>query len=511
VILDPTFAVEVRRALDGAAYDELGIGKRMDCGERLHLTPRERPRMMRRTQEGTPLDTFIRLFLVEAEVEEAAASRAVAPTSLKAWCDAGILTLRNGRVAPCFAILPQLRLRLLFDLRAHRPLRHDHVVGLGPVSNMLAGATVRAPVARALDLGTGCGCQAILLARHAERVVATDVNPRALEIAAFNAALNGIHNVEFRLGSLFEPVAGEGFDLIIANPPFAIGPSQELAFRDGGFPADGFVERIVREAPAHLRPGGYCQLTAHWAVLQGEDWRNRLARWVEGSRCDAWVLHLKTVSPETYAAGWITETELPEPEVYARRWEEWVGYLERERIEAVGNGMVNLRRRSSGEGHFWVLDDLEDLDADAGEAIAEGFAVRETLARSTDETLLEMAPRIGQGVQLESTGMSSGQGWDAKVVLLRRRRGLHVSVSVDGAMASLVGRCDGVRTLRELARELAEGMGCDLAQLLKSLLPLVRGLTERGFLVPPAASLRPTDAITGAGPAYPGRASASVA
>jgi methylase of polypeptide subunit release factors len=509
MILDPTFAAEVRRALDAADYTERGIVGRLDCGETLHLSPRERPRLLRRTQGATPLDTFIRLFLVEAEVEEDAARRAVAPTPLKAWSDAGILSARDGRVTPCFALLPQLGLRLLFDLRVHRPLRPDHVVGMGAVSNTLSEVTVRAPVSRALDIGTGCGGQALLLARHAEHVIATDVNQRALGVAAFNAALNGIDNVELRRGSLFEPVTGESFDLVVANPPFVIGPNQEHAFRDGGFPADGFVERIVREAPAHLRPGGHCQLTTDWAQLQGEDWRTRLARWVEGSGCDAWVLRLRTVSPESYAVSWINETGQADTEAYTRRWEEWVGYLERERIEAIGHGVVNLRRRPSGEGRFWVLDDLEELDADAGNAIAEGFAVRELLADTPDEALLEMALHIGPGVRLESASVSSGEGWEVKEALLRRRRGLHFSASVDGAMAYIIGRCDGVRTLRALAREFAERVGSELPQFVTSLLPLVRGLVERGFLLPAAASLTADQAYRPAS-ASPSRITAGI-
>jgi methylase of polypeptide subunit release factors len=504
-----TFAAEVRRALDSADYTERGIVERLDCGGTLRLTARERPRLLRHTQDGTPLDTFIRLFLLEADVTEAAARRAVAPTPLAVWNQAGLLACRGGRVSARFALLPQIGLRLLFDLRTHRPLRPDHVVGMGPVSRMLSSAIVRAPVRRALDLGTGCGGQALLLARHAERVVATDVNPRALAVTAFNAELNGIDNVELRRGSLFEPVAGQAFELVVANPPFAIGPSQELAFRDGGLPADGFVEHIVREAPAHLRPGAYCQLTAHWAQLHGEDWRSRLSRWVEGSGCDAWVLRLKAVSPETYAAGWITEIEQPEPEIYAQRWEEWVAYLERERIEAIGNGLVNLRRRASGDGRFWVLDDLEELDAGGGAAIAEGFAVRELLSGTSDDALLEMALHIGPGVRLESACVSSGEGWEVEGAVLRCRRGLHFSVSIDGAMANLVGRCDGVRTVCALAAELADGLRTDRAKLLGSLLPMVRGLLERGFLLPAAESLESALASS-TGSDRPGRAPVTI-
>lgn len=100
----------------------------------------------------------------------------------------------------------------------------DHVLGVGGASRTLAELIVPAPVARALDLGTGCGIQALLVSRHADEVIATDISARALAFAELNAQLNGVHNIEFRLGSLFEPVVGEAFDLVVSNPPFVITP-----------------------------------------------------------------------------------------------------------------------------------------------------------------------------------------------------------------------------------------------------------------------------------------------
>src|SRR5215213_3279938 len=59
--------------------------------------------------------------------------------------------------------------------------RPDVVQGATRAAQTLAGLLVRRRVRRALDLGTGCGVLALLLARTAERVVATDINPRALQ------------------------------------------------------------------------------------------------------------------------------------------------------------------------------------------------------------------------------------------------------------------------------------------------------------------------------------------
>ena len=100
----------------------------------------------------------------------------------------------------------------------------DFVPGVHRPSVTLAHLTVRRRVERALDVGTGNGVQAILAAAHAERVVATDINPRALAYAGLNASLNGCDNIEFRHGSFLDPVAGDRFDLVVSNPPYVISP-----------------------------------------------------------------------------------------------------------------------------------------------------------------------------------------------------------------------------------------------------------------------------------------------
>ena len=83
--------------------------------------------------------------------------------------------------------------------------------------------TPREPVTTAADIGTGCGVQALLLARHAERVIATDISARALHLTALGAALAGATNIDLRQGSLLEPLT-EDVDLLVSNPPFVITP-----------------------------------------------------------------------------------------------------------------------------------------------------------------------------------------------------------------------------------------------------------------------------------------------
>ncbi len=162
----------------------------------------------------------------------------------------------------------------LSELATRAPLRPDHVLGIGGASTTLASWTVRRPVARALDLGTGCGVQALHLTAHAEHIVATDISDRALAYAAFNAALAGA-DLEVVHGNMLDPVAGQRFSLVVSNPPFVITPRSEdvplYEYRDGGRPGDEIVRSLVRDVGAVLEPGGVAQLLGNWEVPRGPD------------------------------------------------------------------------------------------------------------------------------------------------------------------------------------------------------------------------------------------------
>jgi release factor glutamine methyltransferase len=137
--------------------------------------------------------------------------------------------------------------------------------------------------AHVLELGTGSACLAISLTKllpGAARVVATDISPGALAVAARNVARHGVGNrVALGEGDLFEPVeglaAGRLFDVIVSNPPYI--PTQEIAGMgrhvaehepylalDGG--ADGLDphKRILEAAVNYLAPGGRVFLEHEW-------------------------------------------------------------------------------------------------------------------------------------------------------------------------------------------------------------------------------------------------------
>lgn len=111
---------------------------------------------------------------------------------------------------------------------------------------------------RVLDVGTGSGFLAIIASKKSRKVIGVDINERALKYAKLNIEINGIKNVEFRKGDLFDPVKSEKFDLIFSNPPHGVNNyliDKPIA-TDGG--RDGLIltRRIIRESPPYLTKNG---------------------------------------------------------------------------------------------------------------------------------------------------------------------------------------------------------------------------------------------------------------
>ena len=119
-----------------------------------------------------------------------------------------------------------------------------------------------------LDLGTGSGCVAIVIAheRPAARVTAVDISAAALAVARQNAATTGAA-VEFVEGKWFEPLAQNRFDVIVSNPPYVAAGDAHMQKGDLRFEPpmalisghDGLndIRAIVAGATAHLRAGGW--------------------------------------------------------------------------------------------------------------------------------------------------------------------------------------------------------------------------------------------------------------
>ncbi|MCX7522159.1 methyltransferase [Microbacterium sp. STN6] len=456
------------------------------------------------------------LFVLGIAVDRVEAEAALASLGVDGAAELGLLTLSEGSsVAAALDLRPYAFTDAagsaewwvasdLGELALGRAIETGHVLGIGGASTTLAGLLMPTPVRTALDLGTGCGIQAMHARRFAERVVATDISARALTIARFNARLNGIDGIELRAGSLFEPVAGDRFDRIVSNPPFVITPRvagvPAYEYRDGGMTGDQLVERVLREAADHLNPGGVAQLLANWEYHPGEPGLDRVRGWLGASGLDAWVIERELMDAPTYAETWIrdggTRDDAPE---FERLYAAWLDDFEARGVESVGFGYVTLRRpvaaeqgppaRAAEGGASARLQRYERLhgalgghDAGLGAHIEAALAAHDWLAARDDDALgratLAVAPDV-----TEHRHYWPGSD-DPTVIELRQGGGFGRTVDADTALAALVGACDGELTVQAIVAALADLLEADASALRDALLPRVRDLVAWGILTP---------------------------
>jgi SAM-dependent methyltransferase len=467
-------APRMRDALDRAGWSPAALDDLLGVTARTHLDRDELAPVLRRTRDGSPLSTLARLFVAGVSVPPGVAAAAGVPAS---W----LRPEGDGVTSP-------VRLQPVshggVDVTApHDPGRAatgvhpEQVLGVGAASLTLAAATPRRNVARTLDLGTGCGVQALFAEDHSATVVATDRNPRAVAFTRLAATLGGVE-LDARQGDLLAPVAGETFDLVVSNPPFVVSPGARYTYRDAGLDGDEVCRRLVRDLPSVLAPGGVAVLLVNWLHVEDEDGDARVRSWLEGTGCDGWVVQRELAAPEDYVTAWLRDTD--EGPHFDELYDEWVDWFHARRVEAVAFGVLALRRRTSGQAKV-VLDEVDQLVAPTwGEEVLDHFARLDAL----DGDVLDRAWRLRDDVRLHQVAERDDEGWMVESQRLQQSRGLRWTGGTDEHGAALLAACDGTMPLRTLFQLLAVGAGIPEQEAVEQGLPVVQRLVEQGFLVP---------------------------
>lgn len=470
-----------------AVYEALGV----ETG-RQPARP-DLPLYLYRIRARKPLHTLIRLLYLGTSVSEEEATEAFFPLGWQRFRDLGLIESGSEGIRATCAISAHGHLWIVHDRLDPETLARlpDYVLGMNPPARLLAGLTPRRAVGSTLDLGTGSGLQAFLAAAHSRRVVATDISPRALDFARFNARLNGIINVEFREGSLFEPVAGDRFDLIVTNPPFVISPDQTLVFRDSGMGGEPVCARIVRAAGNHLADGGRLLMLANWANPAAdpkEPWDAPVRSWLAGSPCDAWILRHDTASPLSYATDWNRDLDAAK---YGAALERWMSYYEREGIRGITQGLLILRR-PSGRPPVVLSEEAPRCSSEGiGDQVDRLLSNLDFLAAHPGEAdVLGQVFRPAPDHEVVRTLASKGTGYGAGRVQLRQLGGFRFEGTLDDLTLRLLTLLDGRRTVREAVAALAEEGKLEATAITPPAARLVRRMVTLGFLVPAAG---PTD------------------
>ncbi|WP_159838074.1 DUF7782 domain-containing protein [Nocardia sp. CY41] len=442
------------------------------------------------------LGTLIRLLLLGDALPERDVARALVPVQIDRAVAAGLLERDGDQVRAALDLRPldagagtRWVLSDLDDSMRRRTLTEDHVLGVGHASLSLLRATPTRPVGTVLDLGTGCGVQAVHAASYAQRVTATDVNPRALWLAEATAALNEL-DVELVEGSWFEPVRGRRFDQVVANPPFVVGPGRvEHTYRDSGLALDGASKLVISQAADLLVPGGTAAMLAAWAHVEDEDWRGRVSSWLPAHGVDAWVVQRDVADPALYVGTWLCDAgaDPRDPDAQARA-ERWLDAFEAADVEGIGFGFVYLRA-IDGPTELLAEDLTHGFDDPLGDEAVRYFERSAWLRAVAADENLAWSSRfaVNPATALERVYLPGAEGWTPEVARLHRGDGPRWQHEVDEVTISLLAgmRADGL-PLYELIELLALAHGSDEvgAEFAADALSVVTGLVRHGLIEP---------------------------
>ena len=461
--------------------------------------------------------------------------RALLGESFDTAAEAGLITVDDDEVIAPFALTP-------YDLpvgvpRGFRPgdenlyLVADHgtlttpdvldgefVLGLGGAGRTLVSITPRDHVGVAADIGTGCGIQALLLARHSDRVIATDISHRALRLAELSAGLNGVTTIEFRHGSLLEPLH-EPVDLLVSNPPFVITPRSTdttFEYRDGGMTGDRLVRELFTRIPENLTPGGRSVCLGNWEAASVTD--EGPETWVDDDDMSVFVIEREALDPIAYAETWIRDGGIPRA---STAWNDavaaWLDDFDTRAVDevvfgyvlmaksdndvptigtddtAIGDAASDVDRGPSGtaEGVFKTRVRVTSAPANNPHGLAEFLttiiAIRSWLATAGPEEIAATAFTRSPDL-VEHRHFVPGAP-EPNSITLEQGIGFGQIFDLDTALAGFVSVADGTLTLRQTAGALAQLLEVDATALEDQLVAQVRALCAAGALLPDGGSI----------------------
>ena len=449
---------------------------------------RNRPRLLDLTREPTALNLLLRLFLISEPCPVETASRLFPTAAIDAMLESGLIEEKDGEFTGQHLLLPCGDFVIASDHQGSLADGEDdnHVIHVNPASRFVCNAMMPRQVETALDLGTGCGIIALQAALRARRVIGTDLNPRAIEFGRFNARLNGIENIGWRVGDGFAPVADESFDLIACNPPFILAPGSDFVYRDNNMELDRFCHKLVQEAPGLLADGGVFQMIFEWVERGDADWEAAIRGWFDGLPCDAWLIREYRESPENYAEMRLKETVYRSEEDDQREYDEWLQYYREKGVTGIYGGLVTLRKRSGGTEGWRRIEVLPEATAGPfGADLEAGLAAADFLdSLDSDADLLRAKLRLNPAARLRQAYRQHDGDWEPVELTMFMPGGLKRRVAIDGSVAQFLAGLDGTQILDRALEAFATASGIDADELRVSCVPIVGSLIWQGFLVP---------------------------
>lgn len=315
------------------------------------------PRWDRKLSESPePLAPIIRLLLLALAEDVRRLEKALGSRTLDFILETGLAFRQGEAVHPRLSIFPFRNLfmvtdRLFMNADPESPeegLSSDNCVWrLDRTTLIMAKTMPRRKAGKVLELGCGSGVLSLLAAKEASNVTGVDINPRAVNVAGFNARLNKIENVEFVQGDLFQPVGGRCFDLIFSNPPSAPGLVRGWN-REGGSSGRELIQAMIAGLPGYLSSGGLFQCTIHFGYQRPGD----IKQWLGESLPDGgFQFFYKFYGPEEKAPDYALreahqKAGVRDYPLYDATYRWYLENLEKQKISRIRFGVLRIERKT---------------------------------------------------------------------------------------------------------------------------------------------------------------------
>ncbi len=446
----------IREHFSRAGFSAESLRERLDINPSKELDlPVLSGRAPGKPKFGDALDALIYLFVVGEPLPTSEAEAFFSPAVWAALAESNLLIEDPGNPSRCIASVALYPIRDLLIVsdrwnnpdHSPREMFSDIVYPcLTKSAKQFIEFTSYEPCDDFLELCAGTAPAALLASRTAKNIWATDIAQRSIDFAKFNAALNGIHNVNFVLGDLYQPVDGQMFDRIAAHPPYVPVLKPAEIFYGGGEVGEEITRRIIEGLPGKLKPGGrfYCRTMG--AERLGQSFEQRVRGWLgqEHEHFDVAVFTLQSFEPRQFA---LEETiaKNGNREVYAQ----WEKMFTKNDVRGLVLGIVIIQKIVDERPAFTIRRTIRT----GTPASALEWAMRwETNLRTEagGHMLLREKPLAAQGIEILVRHALKGGEITQESFTLSIEQPFATDCKVQPWMAALLPRCDGKTTVAEL-------------------------------------------------------------
>ncbi|MEP7380810.1 MAG: methyltransferase [Gemmatimonadota bacterium] len=496
----PSRFAALREVLRHFRYDEPTVAERLG-GKTLAGVPRLADG--RTTLGGEVVDAngaLIRLFIDGAPLPAPQLRELLGDDALTAVVSLGLLRPSDADadlLAPTVMLTPLQGLWLASDLLPitgsdAAGTRQDFVYSAGnELTASFLAVIPDAPGARVLELCAGTGVAAIrAAARGAAMAVASDLTPRCVHFARFNARLNEVDDrVEVRVSDAWESLGDAQFDLVVAHPPYVPALSHRFDFRDAGADGEHVTRRIVEGTPAHLARGGRLIIRAALSDRRNATIAERVRGWLGVAADEFDLLQLESLDYGLFDA-YKGVTKGGGDYVDCERWMRHFASLEIERFAVC---FLELRREAFGRS---PITERRSVGAELSPLVAEWhfhFA-RFLQARGATATarMTGQRPRVPAmvrtAVHLEALGDG---GWQTVGATVETKWPTYGVVKAPPIAPTLLELCDGTREIGDLLEGLRSAGLVTEEVGMEEVAHLVEILATAGALELPACPLPP--------------------